>query len=94
MRKVPPEMIAATIVKEVLPASLPDDILILNTLHNGTEHTYGVGAIFPYTARTAWTAIDNDTFVRRMYEASTRDNSLSVNQNLAKMLFLDDKFSI
>ena len=80
-------MIAATIVKEVLPASLPDDILILNTLHNGTEHTYGVGAIFPYTARTAWTAIDNDTFVRRMYEASTRDNSLSVNQNLAKMLF-------
>lgn len=29
-----------------------------------------------------------------MYEASTRDNSLSVNQNLAKMLFGDDKFSI
>lgn len=41
----------------------------------------------PYTPIAAGTHSE-------MYEASTRDNSLSVNQNLAKMLFGDDKFSI
>lgn len=55
---VPPEIIAAIIVKEQITQSLPDELAIIDTWFTGNQHSMGLGAVFPKTAREAWVTVD------------------------------------
>ncbi|NLE25065.1 MAG: hypothetical protein GX625_06945 [Clostridiaceae bacterium] len=58
MYGVPPEVIAGIIVKEQITQSIPDDIALIDTMIRGRQHSTGLGAVFPSTAREAWYHID------------------------------------
>ncbi|MGA8941373.1 MAG: hypothetical protein WB502_01450 [Thermoactinomyces sp.] len=55
---VPPEVIAAVIVKEQITQSLPDELTIVDTLINDKQHSFGLGAVFSGTTREAWAKVD------------------------------------
>ncbi|ODM24824.1 hypothetical protein A7W90_00545 [Clostridium sp. Bc-iso-3] len=56
--EVPPELIAGIIVKEQITQSAPDIAALADILIRGREHTVGLGAIFPSTAKEAWWNVD------------------------------------
>ncbi|MDQ8734829.1 hypothetical protein [Paenibacillus sp. LHD-38] len=58
---VPPELILAIIVKEQYTKSIPDWVAMLDSKIRGGTHSVGLGAIFPSTARTAWSAVSPNT---------------------------------
>ena len=55
---VPAEIIAGIIVKEQITQSLPDIVGLGDTLIRGRQHSVGLGAVFPTTARKAWYKVD------------------------------------
>ncbi|MGA8942584.1 MAG: hypothetical protein WB502_07670 [Thermoactinomyces sp.] len=55
---VPPEIIAAIIVKEQITQSAPDELLLYHTMLFREEHSAGLGAVFPSTAKKAWVEVD------------------------------------
>jgi len=57
---VPSEIIGGIIFKEQLPKSLPDTLANIDTsfIRKDVNHSTGLGAIFPATARAAWAEVD------------------------------------
>ncbi len=59
---VPNEIIGGIIYKEQLTQSIPDTVANLDTVIFSGEHSTGLGAIFPDTARAAWSFV-NDNYL-------------------------------
>ena len=57
---VPNEIIGGIIFKEQLTQSLPDFVANIDTFLGTNNHSTGLGAIFPKTARAAWNKINPD----------------------------------
>ncbi|THF82715.1 RHS repeat-associated core domain-containing protein [Cohnella fermenti] len=79
---IPPALLGAIIFREQATRKMDDDVLNYDTKIRGVEHSVGLGAIFPSTARNAW--------VNMGWEDELPDGTY----NLAKKLTNDNTFNI
>ncbi len=83
---VPPEIIAGIIIKEQITQSAPDIVSIADTILRKKEHTVGLGAVFPSTAKEAWLTVDpREGYINGMFG---KDGDIEVK------LAIDDELSI
>ena len=91
--KVPSEIIGAIIFKEQLTKSLPDTLANIDTsfIRKDVNHSTGLGAIFPATARAAWGVVDDQKELPKTNEELqyklTHDRQFNIETIAAVLLY-------